>query len=375
VEGIMPCLRPHSSCTLCRFILVALIGFFVASPAIAGLQKDQKADSPSADGPKDPKAIKTFQSAIAWQNMGASEPAISAFRKAFKQDNGQCWSCISRAYALAAGTGAYKQAEEIAHEWLSIASTNAEKGAIHYALGTCIENEGIAEKKDKYFSDTLEEFQAALSLDPSIAAAHYSMGIALAYLKRDDEAKAAFNRFLEQDHRLPDLHLRAARYMNRIELARAKLAPPFSLTTIDGQKISLDSLAGKVVLIDFWASWCVPCRDAFPHMRAISHKFEGRPFVLLSINLDKDAKEWRDFVARNDMPWTLCHEDGFDGNVAKLFNVRAIPSTFSIDADGVLEDQHVGDANIEGKLKKMIDRAVEISGKDPASAAETHAGG
>ena len=131
----------------------------------------------------------------------------------------------------------------------------------------------------------------------------------------------------------------------------------------------------KPVLVDFWATWCGPCREALPHMRAIARKFEGQPFVLLSINLDNDAKKWRDFVAKSDMTWTQCHQDGFDGSVAKLFNVRAIPSTFSIDADGVMEDQHVGDANMEGKLKKMIAHALEISNRNSSADQSAHSAG
>jgi Thiol-disulfide isomerase and thioredoxins len=340
---------------------------------VAGAQNNPKQNSPASEGPKDPKAIKTFQAAIEWHKSGMDQAAIGSYRKAFKQDNGQCWACLSQAYSLAMGIGAYKDAQEIAREWLTIAQNDTEKGTIHYGLGASIEQQGLLEKKDKLFADSRDEFQTALALTPSLAAAHYNLGICLAFLHQDNEAVEEFRRFLDQDKKMPTLHARAERYVNRIDLARATMAPPFTVATLDGKQISMDSLAGKVVLIDFWATWCGPCREALPHMRSIAHKFEGQPFVLLSINLDKDATKWRDFVAKNDMTWTQCHQDGFDGNVAKLFNVRAIPSTFSIDADGVMEDQHVGDANIEGKLKKMIARAVELSSKNPTAA--QHAGG
>lgn len=66
------------------------------------------------------------------------------------------------------------------------------------------------------------------------------------------------------------------------------------------------------------------------------------------------------------MTWLQYRDGYFDGAMAKLFSVKAIPATFSIDADGVLEDQHVGDESIDGKLKKMIARAVEIENTKPA---------
>jgi thiol-disulfide isomerase/thioredoxin len=163
--------------------------------------------------------------------------------------------------------------------------------------------------------------------------------------------------------------------VERIDLARARMAPAFSVTTLDGQHIGMDDLAGKVVLIDFWATWCGPCRQALPHIRRIAQKFQGQPFVVLSVSLDSDAGKWKDFVAKNEMTWLQYRDGGFGGTMAKMFSVNAIPATFSIDADGVLEDQHVGDENIEGTLKKMIAHAVEIETANPAPPVASQAPG
>ncbi len=122
-------------------------------------------------------------------------------------------------------------------------------------------------------------------------------------------------------------------------------------------------------MIDFWATWCGPCREALPHIRQIAQKFDGQPLVVLSISLDKDEAKWKDFTAKNQMTWLQYCDGGFDGKIATLFGVTAIPATFTIDADGVLEDQHVGDADIEGKLKKLIARAAEMSNRKSATAA------
>jgi hypothetical protein len=70
--------------------------------------------------------------------------------------------------------------------------------------------------------------------------------------------------------------------------------------------------------------------------------------------------EWKDFVTQNEMNWPQYCDGGFSGSVAKLFGVRAIPHTFTIDADGVLQDEQIGDASIEGKLKKLLARAREL---------------
>ncbi len=75
--------------------------------------------------------------------------------------------------------------------------------------------------------------------------------------------------------------------------------------------------------------------------------------VVISVSLDRDEAKWKDFVAKNQMTWLQYRNLSGDGDIAKIFGVQLIPATFTIDADGVLEDQHVGDASIEGKLKKL----------------------
>ncbi len=126
------------------------------------------------------------------------------------------------------------------------------------------------------------------------------------------------------------------------------------------------------MLIDFWATWCGPCREALPHIRDIAQKFAGQPLVVMSISLETDDAKWRDFVAKNEMTWIQTRDDGFKGKVATMFGVHAIPATFTIDADGVLQDQHVGDASIEGKLKKLTARAQALPTQ---SQSQAHPGG
>jgi|HubBroStandDraft_1064217.scaffolds.fasta_scaffold17576_4 thiol-disulfide isomerase/thioredoxin len=359
-----------------------LLAFAFALPS-AAMQTDAgavgvvKPDSPQTGPtenaakpgePTDPKALKTYATALDWEKHKYYNEALDNFIKANKQDGGHCLDCLRRAYGLAVKLDAYKDAVEIARDLMPLAQTDADKANLHFRLATALQVEAIKEKKDQYFQESNDEFKTALELDPQMSRARYHWGITLAHLHQDDAARAQFSAFLEEDRKNPTLHERAERFVDRIDLARATMAPPFMATTLDGRHISMDSLAGKVVLIDFWATWCGPCVAALPRIQHIAHKFDSQPLVVLSISLDSDEEKWKSFVAKNRMTWLQVRDGGFNGAVSKRFGVSAIPATFSIDADGVLEDQHVGDADIEGKLKKMVARAVEMDKRQPASA-------
>ncbi len=291
---------------------------------------------------------------------GDKAAAIESFRKANKQDGGHCFACLDKAYNLAISIGEFKAAEEIARDWLAMAQTDHDKAAMHLRIGMAMQKDGVYNKKEKCFAESCEEFKTSLALDPALALTHFVNGVSLAYMHQDQPARDEFSAFVQQDKNSPDYHERATRYLDRIELARSRMAPAFAATTIDGRHVSMDSLAGKVVLIDFWATWCGPCREALPHIHKIANKFGDQPFVVLSVSLDNDDAKWREFVGKNGMTWLQTRDGGFTGSISTLFGVKAIPSTFTIDADGVLEDQHVGDADIEGKLKKLIARAAEV---------------
>jgi len=333
--------------------------FFVAAGA-AAFAADNPAAGAKPGEPTNPKAHKTWESAIQWESHRDYASAVSDFLKANRQDGGQCTECLRHAYLLAIRIGDDKDAEEAARDMLALAGTPAAKARAHYLIATALQRQGIRNKKEKCFTDSCPEFQAALDQGTEFNDAHFGLGLSLAKLHQDEEAKKQFAAYLGADKDESVMHLRAERYLENPDLARARMAPPFSIITLDGQQVSLDALAGKVVLIDFWATWCGPCREALPHIRNIAQKFSEQPLVVISISLDKDQAKWKDFVAKNGMTWLQYRDGSFDGSIARSFGVQAIPATFTIDADGVLQDQHVGDADIERKLKKLVAQAAEF---------------
>jgi thiol-disulfide isomerase/thioredoxin len=322
-------------------------------------------------GPTDPKAQKSFAEAQQFEKQGKRFWDLDSYRKAAKQD-GKCVACDQQVLELGLELDDFKAATEAGEHLVMLVHNPKDIAAAHYLFATALLRAGAAKHKEDLLTRSNQEFNAALQADPTLKIAVFGDGMALALLNQDDAAKARFAEYMKAAGSGDADYKRAQRFHERPELARARMAPAFSIKTIDDRVVSLDDLAGKVVLIDFWATWCGPCREALPRVRGIARRFAGQPLVVMSISLDKDDARWRDFVAKNEMTWIQARDDGFQGKIANLFGVHAIPATFTIDADGVLLDQHVGDAEIEGKLKKLIARAPAPQTQNQA---QTHPGG
>jgi len=312
------------------------------------------------DGPANEKAQKTHKEALQYWRQGKKSLALDSFKKADKQDGGQCLACQKQIIEYGCELGDWKAAELAAEEMVAGAKLAGDTARAHYEFALVLVSEGLHKHKDEIFSGAHDEITKALAAKANFPKAFFLDGKALANLRQDEAAKARFEQYVKIAPGDDPFLQRALRYINRPELARARMAPPFVVTTADGKRISMDELQGKVVLLDFWATWCGPCRRALPHMREVAREFQGQPLVILSVSLDSDEQKWRQFVVKNDMTWPQYRDSGFAGSMARMFDVNAIPHTFTIDADGVLQDEHIGDASIEGKLKKLLVRAREL---------------
>jgi thiol-disulfide isomerase/thioredoxin len=312
------------------------------------------------EGPKSEKAQKSYKEALEYVHKHRTDFALDSFKKADKQDDAHCLACQKKMIQYGLELHEWKTAQTAGEEMLSEAQGDKNIALAHYQLGFVFFDEGLDKHKDELFTHAHDEFTKALATAPNFPEAIISDGKALAHLKQDDAAKSQFEKYVKMKPEGDPQRQRVLRYISDPELARARMAPAFAVDTLDGKHVSMDDLTGKVVLIDFWATWCGPCREALPHMQQIAKKFQGQPLVVLSVSLDSDEQKWKEFIAKNNMTWLHYRDGGFTGSIANLFGVKAIPQTFTIDADGVLQDQHIGDASIEGKLKKLVARAQEL---------------
>lgn len=137
-----------------------------------------------------------------------------------------------------------------------------------------------------------------------------------------------------------------------------KPAPDFTLKTPDGKDLALSSLRGHVVLVDFWASWCRPCRATIPHLKEIYTKYHPAGLEILSVSLDANATAWKRAMEQEQMPWPQVvdtyEEEAASAKVAGIYGIQYIPYVLLVDKEGKLLSINPSAETVEQKLKKIF---------------------
>jgi peroxiredoxin len=132
--------------------------------------------------------------------------------------------------------------------------------------------------------------------------------------------------------------------------------PDFTQKTTDGQELSLSDLKGKVVLVDFWASWCGPCRRENPNVVKAYEKYKDKGFDVLGVSLDKDRKKWLGAIEKDGLSWNHVSDlKGWQNTVAVQYGVTSIPYTLLLDANGKIVAQNLRGEALEAKLKELFE--------------------
>ncbi len=135
-----------------------------------------------------------------------------------------------------------------------------------------------------------------------------------------------------------------------------KLAPDFKLPNLDGQVVSLGDFRGKPVLLNFWASWCGPCRYEMPFLQEIYQAWSGKGLVVLTVNLQENPSRVKEFVEEFGLSFPVLLATSQE--VPLAYNIRGIPATFFIDKNGIIQDIKIGAfssrVEIEQRLIKIM---------------------
>jgi peroxiredoxin len=132
-------------------------------------------------------------------------------------------------------------------------------------------------------------------------------------------------------------------------------APDFTLPSIDGKQVSLSSYRGKWLLLDFWASWCAPCRAENPNVLKAYKIYHPKGLEILAVSLDNGKPAWEQAVKKDGLPWTQVSDlKGWGSAPAKLYKVNGIPSNFLINPQGIVVATNLRGYALEDKLSMIL---------------------
>ncbi|HEX8332970.1 MAG TPA: TlpA disulfide reductase family protein [Segetibacter sp.] len=203
---------------------------------------------------------------------------------------------------------------------------------------------------EKEKNTTIKQF--AIEHPKSIAGAYF---VTTVFDYSVSELDSIYNAF--------DSTIKNHRYVNKIKegidairrTSIGQIAPDFELKNLNGKSVSLSSLKSKYVFVDFWASWCAPCRAENPNLVKTYKQFKGKDFEILGVSLDDNKQEWLQAIKKDKLTWQHVSDlKGWESSVVPLYGLRGIPANFLVDTTGkiIARDMH-GD-QLQKKLEEIF---------------------
>ena len=289
---------------------------------------------------------------------GKPTEAVKLLRKADKLAGGSCVECQINLSVAFNQMGSFKDAQKSAEAALKLSQQPADQFRAYHNLGLALY--GAAGDDPAKMGPAEASFRRALELSGGKSnSTRFSLAMTLLRQSRDEEGIALLRQYLEQEPAGREAE-RARELIENPVRARKNLFPDFELTTLAGDRVTGRDLRGKVVLLDFWGTWCPPCVAAVPSLRTMSRKRAGDPFVLLSISTDQDEGALRAFIARHEMEWPQVWDRG--NAFSHLCKISSFPTYVLVSHEGEILYSTTGwSTGIERELGRKLSSAIQAA--------------
>jgi len=305
-----------------RVAFVLLLALLCAAPAAFNQETNQ---------PTVTQLLSQGDSDLVHQDL---DKAMHSYEKADKLAQHPCALCFLRMADIKDRQGDLSKALDYAKKAsLGSGSDNALKARSYLVQGVLLVK--MAQKDtDKKLPEAADDFHSALALNPSLSIAHYNLGIAFLKMRWDEAGIAEMKIYVSLSDASPANVAQARRIIVNPNMGRETPAPDFTVPTLEGQMLSLSDLRGKIVLLDFWGTWCGPCRESVSTLQGIYGKYAASGFQIVGISSDKDEKAWKEFIQKNQMIWPEYLD--ISQRVEFLYEVHTFPTFVLLDGDGVV---------------------------------------
>jgi tetratricopeptide (TPR) repeat protein len=341
-----------------RLLALVIAIVFLPGPSIAQTQTP-RTQNPQAQTPqpqKDSATQKTdefqnvFDNANVLLRQGRIEDALNEFRRAAKLRDDKCAECFQRIGQVLLQTGQLKESAAALRKAAELKPAN--EAEMYNILGVVL----YLQNEKASYDEAVVALQKAIELsNGKVVKSYYNLGFALIKSGKEQEGIEVLKKYVELDPTASEV-AQAKAVIGNVKLVDAKVAPSFNVKSHTGDEISLEKARGKIVLLDFWASWCVPCRMDMPEIKRIWKKYGGdNRFSLIGIDLDSSKPPFEAYMKEEGISWQQYYDGlGWGNKIARLYGVYSIPQTILIDHEGVIRATNLRGDQLAEKIDELL---------------------
>jgi thiol-disulfide isomerase/thioredoxin len=302
-----------------------------------------------------------------YQSKKKFDLALDAYHKADKLCHHSSAPCYMKIASIERKLGDFSNALEDAKRAEKVAADNKTVAIQAHLFRATLLTQMSGKPSDKKLKEAEEELRQSLALDSTIPLTHFNLAMVLLKQERDPEGLAEMNAYVGLPNADPATVVEARRIIASPIRARSPFAPDFSFTTYEKENLSNAALRGKVVLLDFWGTWCPPCRESIPVVRGLQKKYADKNFQIVGISSDDDEDVWKTFIKAQQMTWSEYID--LSGKVQESFKIDSFPTYILLDKDGVIRYRQSGfGEGTQAELEEAINKALKRE-SDPKLAA------
>lgn len=292
-----------------------------------------------------------------FSDKGDYSDAYKSYEKANKSSADKCAFCLLKMAMTKLRIGEEDPAIKLADKSLALSTTNQERADSYGVRGEILSTFALENKKKLAAAE--EAYRNAIKEDSQSPIFHMRLGRVLLREGKIDDGKNELNAYLASHPDTEDTDL-VSRWLKFPDKAKFATVPDFSVRTSTGEEITSEKLAGRVVVLDFWATWCPPCRASVPELKELTLKYPADRLAVISVSSDSDQEQWKKFISDKQMTWPQYIDS--DHHMTKLFGIRAFPTYIIIDGDGFVRERIMSfdpQQSLASRLKEPLKKLLE----------------